>query len=95
MNTKTLSKISLIINKMGISSMLNDIDFTKQVSNEELGKMLIKGILDNFYKAENEFIDLIASVKGISKEDAENYDVIKFVMDLLQDEKIKDFLKLM
>jgi len=95
MNTKILSKISLVINKMEISSMLNDIDFTKQISNEELGKMLIKGILDNFYKAENEFIDLIASVKGISKEEATDYDVIKFVMDLMKDERVKDFLKLM
>lgn len=95
MNTKILSKISLIINKMGISSMINDIDFTKQISNDELGKMLVKGVLDNFYKAENEFIDLIASVKGISIEEAAEYDVIEFVIDLLKNEKIKDFLKLM
>ena len=95
MNVKILSKISMIINKMEISSMLNDVDFTKEISNEELGKMLIKAIIDNFYKAENEFIDLIASVKGISKEEAENVDVIEFVMELLKDEKIKSFLKLM
>ena len=95
MNVKILSKISMIINKMEISSMLNDVDFTKEISNEELGKMLIKAIIDNFYKAENEFIDLIASVKGISKEEAENIDVIEFVMELLKDEKIKSFLKLM
>lgn len=95
MNVKILSKISMVINKMEISSMINDIDFTKEISNDELGKMLIKAVLDNFYKAENEFIDLIASVKGISKEEAENVDVIQFVMDLLKDEKIKSFLQLM
>lgn len=95
MNVKILSKISMVINKMEISSMINDIDFTKEISNDELGKILIKAVLDNFYKAENEFIDLIASVKGISKEEAENVDVIQFVMDLLKDEKIKSFLQLM
>lgn len=95
MNVKILSKISMVINKMEISSLLNDIDFTKGLSNEEIGKMLIQAILDNFYKAENEFIDLIASIKGISKEDAENVDVIEFVTELLKDEKIKSFLKLM
>lgn len=95
MNVKILSKISMVINKMEISSMINDIDFTKEISNDELGKMLVKAILDNFYKAENEFIDLIALVKGISKEEAENVDVIQFVMDLLKDEKIKSFLQLM
>ena len=40
MNVKILSKISMIINKMEISSMLNDVDFTKEISNEELGKKM-------------------------------------------------------
>lgn len=95
MNVKVLSKISMIINKMGISALLNDVDFTKEISNDELGKLLIKGIIDNFYKAEEEIIDLIASVKNISKEEAEDVDVIQFIINLLKDEKIKSFLKLM
>lgn len=95
MNVKILSKLSLIINKMEISSIINEVDFTQEISNDELGKIVIKAILDNFYKAENEIIDLIACVKGISKEDAAYVDVIEFVMELLKDEKIKSFLKLM
>lgn len=75
--------------------MINEIDFTKEMSNDELGKLLIKAIMDNFYKAEEEFIDLISYVKGISKEEAEDYDVIQFVKELLDNERIKDFLKLM
>lgn len=55
---------------------------------------MIALFIDNLYKAENEVIDLISIMKGISKEDAENEDVISFIKCLLQDEKIKSFLQL-
>lgn len=95
MNTKTLSKISLIINKMGISSFIDKVDLTNGVDTEVVGKEIAKSVLDNFYKAENEIVDLISCVKQITKEEAENYDVIDFVMELLKNDKIKSFLNLM
>ena len=64
------------------------------IDKRELVKELIALFIDNLYKAENEVIDLISIMKGISKEDAENEDVISFIKCLLQDEKIKSFLQL-
>lgn len=94
-NTRTLSKISLIINKMGISSAILDINVdtgNDKKDNEEIVKRLLSLIMDNVYKAEDEIIDLISQVKGLSKEEAENYDVISFVKELLQIDKLTDFL---
>lgn len=93
--TRTLSKISLIINKMGISSAILDINVdtgNDKKDNEEIVKRLLSLIMDNVYKAENEIIDLISQVKGLTKEEAENYDVISFVKELLQIDKLTDFL---
>ena len=95
-NTRSLSKISLIINKMGISKLIFDINVetgNETKDREEVVKQLIALIIDNLYKAEEEIIDLISSLKGITKEEAENYNVIDFVKELLKVEAIKDFLK--
>ena len=96
-NTRTLSKISLVINKMGISSLVLDLNIdtgNEKQDNEVLVKKLLSLIIDNLYKAEDELIELISQVKGITKEEAENVDIIEFVKDMLQIDKIKDFLKL-
>ena len=92
---KILCRLSLIINKMGISSFIMKLKVesgNEDDDKRELVKELIALFIDNLYKAENEVIDLI--MKGISKEDAENEDVISFIKSLLQDEKIKSFLQL-
>ena len=94
MNTKTLCKMSLIINKMGISSVVNKMDFPTS-SKEELGKEIIKAIIDNLYKAENEIIELMMIIKGITKEEAENEDVIAFIKELFSNDKLKSFLSIM
>lgn len=94
MNTKTLCKMSLIINKMGISSVVNKMDFSTS-SKEELGKEIIKAIIDNLYKAENEIIELMMIIKGITKEEAENEDVIAFIKELFSNDKLKSFLSIM
>lgn len=96
-NTRTLSKISLIINKMGISTLLLDLNVdtgNEKQDQEVLVKKLLSLIIDNLYKAEDEIIELISQVKNISKEEAEEEDVITFVKDLLQIDKLKDFLNL-
>ena len=94
---KILCRLSLIINKMGISSFIMKLKVesgNEDDDKRELVKELIALFIANLYKAENEVIDLISIMKGISKEDAENEDVISFIKCLLQDEKIKSFLQL-
>lgn len=94
---RTLSKISLIINKMGISSLIMQLNVETGNENkdqEELAKQLVGLVLDNFYKAEDEMIDLIATIKEISKEEAEEIDMIEFIKELISIKKIRDFLKL-
>ena len=94
---KILCKLSLIINKMGISSLVMNLniesgDETKD--KENLVKELISLFMDNLYKAETEIIELISLMKCISKEEAENEDIISVFKELLNDERIKSFLKL-
>lgn len=95
-NTKILSKISLIINKMGISSLILEINIdsgNEEIDKQEVVKKLIALIIDNLYKAEDDIVDLIANLKGITKEEAENEDLIPIIKELFNDEKIKSFLK--
>lgn len=94
---KVLSKISLIINKMGISSLIMElnVDSGDDIKDKEtLSKQLIALIIDNLYKAEEEIVELISNLKGISKEEAEEVDIIPIIKDLLSNDKLKDFLKL-
>ena len=77
LTTKTLSKMSLIINKMGISSLVMELKVetgNEENDREELVKKLIALVIDNLYKAEEEITDLISNLKGITKEEAENED---------------------
>lgn len=94
---KILSKISLIINKMGISSLIMNLNIDSGndlKDKEELGKQLIALIIDNLYKAEDEIIELISNLKGITKEEAEETDIIPIIKELFSNDKLKDFLKL-
>ena len=96
-NTKSLCKMSLIIRKMEITPLSMKLKVEtgdEQKDKEELAKELISLIICNLEKAENEIIDLIASMKEISREEAENTDVIIFIQELLQEKGIVDFLKL-
>ena len=94
---RALSKISLIINKMGISSLIMQMNVEtgdEKQDREELVKQLVSLVVDNFYKAEEEMIELIAMLKGITKKEAEEVDIIAFIKELISIDKIKDFLKL-
>lgn len=94
---KILCKLSLIINKMGISSLVMNLNIEsgdEAKDRENLVKELISLFMDNLYKAETEIIELISLMKGISKEEAENEDIISVFKELLNDETIKSFLKL-
>ena len=94
---RALSKMSLIINKMGISTLIMQLNVEtgdEKKDREELVKQLVSLVVDNFYKAEDETIELIAMLKDITKEEAEEVDIIEFIKELISIDKIKDFLKL-
>jgi len=96
LTSKTLAKLSLIINKMGISSLILEINVESEnetADKQEVVKKLIALIIDNLYKAEDDITTLVADLKGITKEEAENVDLIPIIKDLFSDEKIKSFLK--
>lgn len=89
MKTKVLIKLSLIIDKMGIAKDIKNID---KETNEEVGKELITLLITNLHKAENEIYEFIADYKKITKEEAEEVDVIPVFKELLKIEGMKDFL---
>ncbi len=94
---KILCKLSLIINKMGISSLIMKLNVesgNETKDRENLVKELISLFMDNLYKAETEIVELVALMKDISKEEAENEDIISIFKELVNDERIKSFLKL-
>ncbi len=90
MKTKVLIKLSLIIDKMGIAKDIKNIE---KETNEEVGKELITLLITNLHKAENEVYEFIAYYKGITKEQAEEVDVISLFKELLNIEGMKDFLQ--
>ena len=61
---------------------------------EMVVKKLLALFIDNLYKAEEEIVSLISEIKGISIEEAAKEDVIPIIKDLLNNEKLKSFLKL-
>lgn len=89
MKTKVLIKLSLIIDKMGIAKDIKNIE---KETNEEVGKELITLLITNLHKAENEIYEFIADYKKITKEEAEEVDVIPIFKELLKIEGMKDFL---
>lgn len=89
MKTKILIKLSLIIDKMGIADDIKKID---KPTDEEVGKELIMLLITNLHKAENEIYQFIADYKDISKEEAEELDVIPLFKEILNIEGMKDFL---
>lgn len=94
---KILCKLSLIINKMGISKLITNLEVEAADENnakEKMAKELISLFIDNLYKSEAEIVELISLMKGISKEEAENEDIISIFKELFSDERIKSFLKL-
>lgn len=97
LTSKVLCKISLIINKMGISSLIADINSETgddKLDREAIVKKLLALVVDNLYKAEDEIISLVSELKGITIEEAGQIDLIPIIKELLSEEKIRNFLKL-
>ena len=96
LTSKTLCKMSLIINKMGISTIILDMNVEsgdESADKEKLVKKLIALVIDNLYKAEEDIVELVANLKGISKEQAEQEDLIPIIKELFNDDKVRSFLK--
>lgn len=89
MKTRHLIKLSKIIDKIEIKDALVSIeeDDTKEVAKRILGLLI-----SNLYKAEKEIYEFVADYKGITIEEAENEDIIKLLTDVLDVDRIKDFL---
>lgn len=97
LTTKMLSKLSIIINKMGISSLILEINEetgNEEKDNKKVTVKLLSLIIDNLYKAEDEITSLVAEIKGITKEEAENVDIIPILKDFLNNETVSRFLNL-
>lgn len=97
LDTKTICKLSLIINKMGIASLILDLNVEtgdEKKDNKELVKRIIMLFVENLYKAENEMNELISMLKGISIEEAKNVDITPIVKELLNNDSVKNFLNL-
>lgn len=93
---RTLSKLSLIINKMGVSQLileLNEESDDPEKDKKIIVKKLLSLIINNLYKAEDEIIDLVAETMKITKEEAADVDIIPFVKQIFNDQRIFDFLK--
>lgn len=94
-STETLMNLSAVIDKMEISEQLRNMNIdtgNEKADNEELGKELIILLISKLYKAKEEVYDLVASYKGISKEEAMKADVISIIKELLGIDGVTDFL---
>lgn len=92
-NTKTLCLISKVMSKLDITKEIMKV--SENGSPEEVGKEIIALLINNLYKAEEDIVNLLASYKNVSKEEAEKLNVIEEIKELLKDEKIRSFLNLM
>lgn len=94
---KTISKLSLIINKMEISKLLLEINVEsgdQEKDKELVVRKLLALVIDNLYKAEDEIIEFVADTMKISKEDAADVDIIPLIKKIVNDDNITSFLKL-
>lgn len=78
LSTESLIKLTSIIDKMGISNSLKELD---KPTNEELGTEILALFMTNLYKAENEVYDFVISYldlfeEPIVDETIENYDEV-------------------
>ncbi len=80
-------KVSAIIDKMKIT-----MPVTKGKGQQELGAELMFQVVSKLHKAKDEVYAFVAEVKGCTKEEAKNVDLIEFIKELIGAEGMKDFL---
>lgn len=89
MNTKSLVKLSKIIDKMEIKDQLTQIN---KKTKEEIGTEIIALLMCNLHKAEEEVYEFIASYCKCTLVEAEEENVYELFKGLLNVKGIKDFL---
>lgn len=93
---KLACKLSRIIDKMGISSVMMNINIDTGNEKEDIeavAKEVFSLLLNNLYKAESEVYELISVLLKITPEEAEEVDLLPIIKSFLQNTKLTDFLK--
>lgn len=85
MNIKQGMKLSAIVDKMGIK--ITDA----KGSQEEIGADLVLQVVSKAYKAETEIYNLVAEIKKMTVEEAQDVDLIDFIKEIGSTSGIKDF----
>lgn len=89
LNTLDVFTLSKIYSKMDIK-----LDVDNKTSQMEMGVQLINKFMANLWKAQDDVIEFLASVKNISKKDFEQMpptELIKTIKEILEQEGAADF----
>ena len=80
-------KLSAIIDKLDLKITDPKADANK------IGADLMMQIISKAYKAEKEIYAFVAEVKGITAQEAENIDLVKFIKEIASDAGVINFFK--
>ena len=87
MTLKQGIKLSAIIDKLDLKITDPKADANK------IGADLMMQIISKAHKAEKEIYAFVAEVKGISQQEAENVDLVKFIKEIASDAGVINFFK--
>ena len=80
-------KLSAIIDKLDLKITDPKADAIK------IGADLMMQIISKAHKAEKEIYAFVAEVKGITQQEAENVDLVKFIKEIASDAGVINFFK--
>lgn len=101
--TTDLGLFSKVISKMDIKSEIGKMVFSADegdvngMLDKKLGIQLTLVILENYHKAEKDFIKLLADLSGQTVAEVENAplkDLVEMIQQLTKDDSIESFLEL-
>ena len=101
MKLKSLPILFNIVSKIEMEEMIEeikkiDIADPKKMSSEEvteIGLAILKNLLPQLGKFSNDIIPLISTIKGISKEEAEEIDIGEALQSLVEEKGIINFFR--
>ena len=85
---KSTLKLSALADKMQL-----EIKNIKNATPEEIGADIIGQVIRKAHRATNEIVEFVAEYKKISKEEAENIDIMEVVEILKSEKGIVSFFK--
>ena len=87
MRTKTLLKLSAFMD-------VAEIDFSvlKGTDKTVVGIAIIAELAKKIHRAENEFYEMVMDYKKITREEAEEIDIVEVVKEILTDGDVQSFL---